>query len=113
MRTQMRSRSREYVVVGMDQAGSVVTRGGGTSLRLATAAAQAASQEYVAAIPGTITLHHWLAVGIKVALGITISSQCQHCGSPRPKGYTTCGDSHCQEAAYHANAAKAKTGTRN
>lgn len=26
-----------------------------------------------------------------------MSGPCRYCGKPRPEGYITCGDSHCQE----------------
>jgi hypothetical protein len=38
---------------------------------------------------------------------------CTHCAKrPVLKGGSTCGNSHCQEAAYHASAARAARGRK-
>lgn len=37
---------------------------------------------------------------------------CEFCGTPAPASYQTCGNSHCQEAAYYRNTARNARGRK-
>ena len=50
---------------------------------------------------------------IHLLLRTPATQTCVHCAHRRVReGYQTCGDSYCQEADYHANAARAAKGRR-